>query len=605
MKPIVKTSIIILSYTIFCLICCGVYEFSKTIPSSVVLPQDVFNYKLLNVFLLFTKLFPSICGTGILIGFSWSFQSKVPGLKRFSKIQLSNLKKILLVSFCSIFLCFLGKEVLQPIIDNKQASKETDARNYVEYIYYANYYKDLKDYNLAGFYTDNALKINPKSEAAINLAKEIEYENADYPQEEYDSLEEIALFVATYENNIESSQDQISYLLNKAKDFYDLQDYFNAHYYAIQAQYLSENGSLNFQKAQLLASDAWNKISSTENKYDKTLAELYAEKKRGYVALLEEDYITAYYIFDDLIKDDFNDNDILFYKNVAEHGLLNSTFFTDETENLRSFESSKNIYFTIKNADGTKDVIFIRGLTVLEDAGQLIQYFRNFSLHKFDSEGNFLKSITTPYAKMIAVPAYSFGEALDYTNIDKDGYVPYILLKSIDRHSSSVQVLPTYTFADSYKNKNPENAIFLELPYEDFGMLKQASKGQDRMSIFALFDFVDKASDYGYSSIVYSWALTTRITSPLFLMIVFIFLGLMAWNYRLLPGRVVAFRWIFTFPLINFILLIIFSLIEYFGNIFFFTLFSAIGSASMFVTSAILILGIFVISLMFLSSKGE
>lgn len=605
MKPIIKTTIIILSYVLICLIGCLIFGFVHKIPSSSVLPHDVFSYKLLEGLLFFIKLLPSICATGILIGFSWSFQTKITKLKRFSKLQLANLKTVLIISFLSTFFCFVSTEVLQPIFENKQTHKETAAHNYVEYIYYANQYKAQKDYNLASFYTKQALEIYPDSEAAIMLSKEIEYENVDVPIETYSSLEKIANYVADQEKNLDNPQEKISFLLEEAQNYYSSMDYFSAHYYATQAKYLAKEGSLNFQQAQNIAADAWNMISSTEQKYDKDLANLYEEKKRGYISLLEEDYITSYYIFDGLSSAGFADKDILFYKDVAEHGLLTSTFFTDETENLRSFESFKNIYFTVDNSDGTKDVVYIRGLTALEDAGQLIQYFRNFSLYKYDSQGNLLKSIYTPYAKMIAIPYSSFGDSLEHTRIEEDDFVPYILLKSVDRHNSEIQVSPDYYFAENYKNKVFANSTILEIPYEDFEILKQASKGQDKMSLFALTKFVDKAADYGYSSEIYSWALASRITYPLFLMILFIILSIFAWNYRLLAGRQVLFRWIFVFPLINFILLFILQILNHFGSIFFFTLFSTTGSISVFFITGILILGIFISSIMFLGSRGE
>lgn len=605
MKPILRTTIIILSYVFICFIGCLIFAFVQKIPSSLVLPHDLFGYKFLNGFLYFIKFLPSICCTGILIGFSWSFQTKITQLKRFSKIQLGNLKKVLLVGFVSTFFCFVSTEVLLPIFEDKQTQKENDAHNYVEYIYYANLYKLQKDYNLANFYVEKALELYPDSEGAISLSKEIEYRTVDTEHQEYNSLEEVANFVATYDSEIQTTQERVLHLLEQAENYYSKLDYFNAHYYATQAQYLSEKGSLNEQTAKDIAADSWNMISSTESKYNRELAELYAEKKRGYVSLLEEDYINAYYIFDNLAKADFPDEDILFYKDVAEFGLLNSTFFTDETESLQSFESSKNIYFTINNADGTKDVVYIKGLTVLEDAGQLVQYFRNFFLYKYDSEGNFLKSIFAPYAKMIAVHASSFGNSLENTRISKSDYVPYILLKSVDRHAADIQVLPTITYADNYFDNASSNSLILEMPYSDFSVLRQASKGPEKMSIFSLFGFSEKATEYGYSSMVYSWALTKRVSYPLFLMILFICLGLMAWNYRLLYGRPVAFRWIFVFPLINAIAYFALQVLNHFGNIFFFTLFSAIGAFSMYLSIGILILGIFIFSLVFLSSRGE
>ena len=70
MKPILRTTIIILSYVFICFIGCLIFAFVQKIPSSLVLPHDLFGYKFLNGFLYFIDFLPSICCTGILIGFT-------------------------------------------------------------------------------------------------------------------------------------------------------------------------------------------------------------------------------------------------------------------------------------------------------------------------------------------------------------------------------------------------------------------------------------------------------------------------------------------------------------------------------------------------------
>ena len=61
--------------------------------------------------------------------------------------------------------------------------------------------------------------------------------------------------------------EEISYLLETSKNHYKNGDFFNAHYYAMQVQHLSKDGSLNNQEARNIAADSWNKISSTYINY--------------------------------------------------------------------------------------------------------------------------------------------------------------------------------------------------------------------------------------------------------------------------------------------------------------------------------------------------
>ena len=608
MKPTLRTFSIILIYMFLWFI--GLIIFSFCVDSdfyNTALPKDQFFLKFITGIVLFIGFLPSICATGGFIGFSWGFSAtKVGILERFSKKMLKNLKDVMIIACFSVLICFLSSEVLKPILENKQTLIQNNARNYQEFLYHAKQYNKEGNFDLANFYVNEALKIFPKSTDALNLQKIIEYSSVSaQTPEEYSVSDEIAKYVANLEEKRETPTDEINFLLAKSKEYFNAQDYFNAHYYAIQAQYLAEKGSLNYQAAMDLATDAWNMISTTENKYDKEMAEIYAEKKRGYIALIEEDFIKAYYIFAELEQKGFAETDLLFYKDVAEQGLINSAFFIDETESLRSFESSKDIYFTITGNDGSKDVIFIQGITILEDAGQFLQYFRDFYMYSYDKNGKFIKSIYTPYAKMTALPVSSLNGNFSNPDINPKGYVPYVLLKSIDRKSSSTTVLPSYKFANNVKKKDAKNSLVLEIPYEDFNLIRQASKGQESMPLAALFSFAERADKYGYSAAIYYCSLAKRITYPLFLLSFFIFLAAFGWNYRLMPGRPFAFRWIFLFPVINFILLCILKILEHFINICFFILFNAIGGSAVIISACIFILSVFCFSLIFLSSRGE
>lgn len=604
-KPL-KVFLTMLSYTAICFLGCFIYGISQQDPyAGNILPPDAFSYKVIESIILYEKFLPSIFATSMLISLSWAFSTKSIDMKRFSKIQLSNLKKVLITGFISVFFCFTFSELVVPLAKNKKTEFENNAHNYVEFYYYANKYREEKNFELANFYIENALKIFPTSQNALRLSKNIEYESVSVPAEEYVPVEQVAKYVAHYDFNPQNTAEEISYLLETSKNHYKNGDFFNAHYYAMQVQHLSKDGSLNNQEARNIAADSWNKISSTDNKYDETLAELYAEKKRGYIALVEEDYISAYYIFSGLIQKNFEDNDILFYKDVAERGMQDSVFFTDETEVLTSFESFRDIYFTVQNSDNSKDVIYIRGITILENAGQFVQYFRDFYVYTYKFDGTLLKSVYTPYAKMIAIPASSLGDSLNKQKIKQDGYVPYILLRSVDRYSSNAQILPEYTFEDLCKDKSEKNYIILEMPYEDFNLIRQASKGQDQMPIPSLLKFAEKAAGYGYSSAIFSCTLARRLSYPLFLLICFILVGLFAWNYRLMPGRKVAFRWIFVFPLINILVFLILHVLNYFGNIFFFTLYGSVGTTAIFLAPIILVVIFFISCILFLSLRGE
>jgi hypothetical protein len=113
---------------------------------------------------------------------------------------------------------------------------------------------------------------------------------------------------ARYEELSEGqTTDQI---MEKARFFFDSGNYYSSYYWASLAQKLDPNRS----DAKSLAVESINKITANElNAAEKEARDFYRKKHDGYTALLNRDYLTAYYIFNDLSKKYPEDKDVAEY----------------------------------------------------------------------------------------------------------------------------------------------------------------------------------------------------------------------------------------------------------------------------------------------------
>ena len=82
-----------------------------------------------------------------------------------------------------------------------------------------------------------------------------------------------------------------------------------------------------------------------------------------------------------------------------------------------------------------------------------------------------------------------------------------------------------FSYRDFEKSEDykPEftTSYVMPLPFEDFSMLCDVSHGSETMSLVSLYKFSKVASNFGYSSEIFSQALINRFSFPLILLICF------------------------------------------------------------------------------------
>lgn len=564
-----------------------------------------FLYRIQSGLLLFFKLLPAIFITGILIGYSWGFgkQNKTP-THRFSELFTLYLKNVLVTSLICASLCFIAAEVGVPLISYSRQNMEENSKNIGEYIELAKKNLAIGDYGTALFYANYVLDIYPESQESIELARFIE--ESQYLQRKDNSLIEKSE-ISTISTS-KTSTMTIPELMQTAIDSYSNKDYFNAHYYASLVLEISKTTDGNLTFAKQLASDAWNKLSEVDSFADDLSSQVFYRKKEGYVALTSGDYSKAYYIFYDLLEKYPLDYDIKNFYEISKELLSTQYFFTDETLDKQQFEKYRNVYFTLPRLDGGKDIISIKGITDTDSTGGRIQYLRGFSVVSYDKYDEWLMSFSVPYAKMCSYPLEDMGdELINYiSETSNTRFVPYVFLKSVDRKYENIFIGPRFDIRKGYASEFSTTYI-MPIPFEDFAMLCDVSHGPETMSLVSLYKISKVASNYGYSSEIFSQALINRFSFPLILLICFILAGILAWNSRIFVNDSFKFSWILLFPIILALSYIFVECFRFLLSLIFYAVLSLtyINHGAVFLSLFILLVLLFLCFLRFVSLKSD
>ena len=560
-------------------------------------------YKFQTGLLYFFNLLPAIFITGIMVGYSWGFgKKKVNPTHRFSEIFVVYLKNVLITSLICTSLCFIAAEVGIPWISYSRTNMEENSKNTAEYIGLAKKNLAIGDYGAALFYANYVLDLSPDSAEAMELVRFIE-EN-QYLQRQDKIAKEKSENTSIMTSKTASMT--IPELMENAIDCYASKDYFNAHYYASLVLEISKSRDGNLASAKQLASDAWNKLVEIDAFENDLAGQVFHRKKEGYTALTAGDYSKAYYIFYELLEKYPLDYDIKNFYEISKELLSTRYFFIDETLDKQQFEKFRNVFFTLPRLDGGKDIISIKGITSIESTGGMIQYLRGFSIVSYDKNEKWLMSSSVPYAKMCSTPLENMSqELIDYiSTISNTRFVPYIFLKSVDRKSESIFLEPRFEKSEDYKPEFTTTYV-MPIPFEDFAMLCDVSHGPDTMSLISLYRFASIASDYGYSTEIYSQSLINRLSYPLLLLICFIFSSILAWNSRIFVDDSFKFSWLLLFPIIIALSYTFVRALRFVLSLLFYAILAYVGNGALFISLFILVLLLFLCLIRFVSLKSD
>ena len=542
------------------LIICFIRGFTTGIPQEVPASSAGF-YKFLTGLEFFIRFLPSITITGFIVTLSVHFGRNCEGsTSRFSKAMMDRFKTVMLVSVIIACLLTVFTEVFGLLAASKKSSIINRPKIVNEYINVGNKLFKNGYYDRAMNYAEAALKLNPNERRALDLRDRTDVEinrarTNNLRFKLYESVEEAEKVDRVV---IDAQQiNDVYQLYLKADEAYNKKEWFNAHYYAELGIKLATPKDPNLEGLKKISTSAWNNLTEYHNLAKSENQLLFDRKYEGYLALVEKDDLKAYYIFRELYQSsrEFqSDPDVVFYLEIAENRINERSFFVDETFELETFESANDVYFSYTYADGSRDIIYFKGMTAVASTGNSIQYLRDLTIVSVDKNGDLYRTMTVPYAKVLPVSVKTLTpttKALMGIS-DKIDCVPYILLKSVGRDSPDIHNEPVYTYPNGEVTNLPEYQL-LSIPYEDFLSLETASESPESMLLPSLFSLVFMAEKYGYCSEVYGQALMNRIFYPLWILLIFVMLAGFAWNNRIGINQYFKFSWAIAF--IPFILL--------------------------------------------------
>ena len=536
------------------LILCFVAGFISSVPGSV--PKaSISVYKIMTSLQYFARFLPGIAITGFTVSCSVHFGRNAEGsTERFSKAMMDRFKMVMIISISIAFVLTVSYEVIGLLTTNKKNSIINRPKIVNEYINVGNKLFDNGYYERAMSYADAALKLSPNEKKAINLRDRADVEinrarTSNIRFKLYESVEEAEKVDRVI---IDAEQiNEVYKLYQKAQEAYDKKEWFNAHYYSELGIKLATPKDPNLEELKKLSTSAWNNLTEYHN-LAKSKGQLVFEKKyEGYLALVQKDDLKAYYIFRELYlssREMQSDPDVVFYLEIAENRINERSFFVDETFELKSFESANDVYFSYEFADGSRDVIYFKGMTAVASTGNSIQYLRALTVVSVDRSGEVFRTMTVPYAKVLPVSVKTLTPTTKaLMGIDDSiDYVPYILLKSVGRDTPDLHNEPLYTYQNGETATTPEY-LLLSIPYDDFLILENTAGFPDSMTLPALFKLTHMAEQYGFCTEVYGQSFMNRAYYPLWILVIFILLASFGWNNRIGPTQYFKFSWAFAF----------------------------------------------------------
>ena len=526
------------------------YVFFMPIKETV-LPVSLFSWKIRESILLFIFYFPFIYTSALIFAYPIIFGKFGPAkMQRRSSAMIRFIQHFFIFSLAVLSFYVVLAEAVKPILMEYQSRSVYQALTHKEYTKLAKEAYDRNDYSQAGDHIGRALSIWPQSEDAMKLNDMIKIAGEKISLDKTDSV---------LRKNI-SEEDNISMTAESALKRAEMAalafDFYTAHYYAKLAMQTFQDGNPLKIDAENLAVRAWAEVEKGLASYkDAPSIALYKSKKAAYEALQRGDYIKAYYSFLQIDSSmrasnpDKKDPEVERFLNLSRVELEKNVFFTDELKNIPNFIMRGDISFTVGEHSHECAVIKIHGISHGSSTLRNEIYLMNVLYTRLGISNAEKWSIIIPYAKLIEV-------------VDDEGKNRLMLqICSVDRYSEENTVYPK-VLSGEIPRENAHN-ILLPMTMTDFILIEKSISGPSAMKISDLYYFSLIAEKYGLKKEAYLSEVLYRLTEPLLLLIVSLLVLILAWRFRVSPGRRLNKRLFLFSPLCPFLSYILMETLRY------------------------------------------
>lgn len=323
--------------------------------------------------------------------------------------------------------------------------------------------------------------------------------------------------------------------LRLAQEAYDKERYYDANWLAILTQRLARPGAAEIATAVTLAALSWEKITALEpNAKEKERFSLFHLKKDGFEAMIADDWISAYYIFNELSHLTPDDPDVVNYLEKCRVGVSNIAFFIDEMD----LAIGRTLSGTVFSLPGPLMLQGSRGRPS-EVPGRLTLRFDTLAAFSdfgyawgceavaADGDGNFRFRFNTGYAKLLPVSSRdSEGNPVEKTAL---------LLHALDRDDKERQLKAAWTNSETAALQDTGagyNQIILNVSYNDFLLLSGIKQGTQMLNLWQLFTAEKRFGDYGYVPQIFRAEILRRLGDALFFLPMSVLAMVLGWRYR-------------------------------------------------------------------------
>lgn len=581
-------------YTIIIFLCClGETFIYRTTP--VLIPGTATTFRIMRALNWFLTLLPTIFLSGFTVACAVLWKSNTSNSRtRFSAAMVERYKTVIISALVFVALLSFNAEIFRPLVSARLRSLENAPIDLKNDLQNAGRFMQEREYEIAYMYALRASKTAPSDEEATAMLKRTHdaldiWHAQSIANENLRRLSEENMPLTTKDHSY-----SVKELVERSRKAAEEKSWFNSHYWANLAVEACRGVDTNIEDAQYLSVAAWNELKEPKSFEDTEEFKFYRQKWRGYMAFTQGDFLDAYYVLnslnESLTKKHKTDPDVDYYLARAKENLENEYFFIDETNNIEELSTGRNVYFSLKNPDGSHSAYYIRNVMNSSSSNSAVLYLKDLTITLYSASGRFIRSAYIPLAKAVS---YSTADKEVFTDEVKKSLginkkwkeVPFLMLTAVDRSTQGKASSPVYS--DKETSLPPQimedagltagtdssnslagleplylksgNTMILPMEFRDFASIDRASAGAETMSLFSLIHFIPNAQEYGYAKESFLQTLLGRSLYPLFLLILFIIMASTGWNYRI-AGAKVLFRtsWLFV--------IIIFGVFMFFGT---------------------------------------
>lgn len=266
----------------------------------------------------------------------------------------------------------------------------------------------------ARIYLEYYLTLFPQDDSArLRLDKIIE---KDRKQQEKPSIEppESPTILKLKELSFQDLQE-------KAKQYYQIQDFVSSEYFALMALKLKPDHP---EMLRLLAASQ-NALSRIRlNPEQEARRSLFQAKQQGYEYLKQGDSISAYYHFQDLAKQHPKDSEIAKYLQLAYEEVKKKAFFQDEISLVTGSPLASVVFFKNSHREGMEEFLYFSKIVATGPSSYYVLEIEGIGI---DSTGKVAYQFKAP-----------FGKFVDHT----------LLMHCLNRKDPKLSSKPTYIHGD-------------------------------------------------------------------------------------------------------------------------------------------------------------